>query len=145
MGNRQEVTDERRKSKPGTSLRREPKDGEVEVLLSRRSQERLASKVVELTPRNWGCSLKACIAGINAYLLGWLGYFGKTTVGALKVMRNADAHIRRRLRAIQLAHWKCKSTIATEADEAWCQQAFRVAKHLQRASLAVEVEPQSGG
>jgi group II intron reverse transcriptase/maturase len=98
----------------GFSLRREPKDGEVEVFLSKRSQERLASKVVELTPRNWGRSLKACITDINAYLLGWLGYFGKTTVGAVQVMRNADAHIRRRLRAIQLAHWKRKSTIATK-------------------------------
>jgi group II intron reverse transcriptase/maturase len=98
----------------GFSLRCEPLDGQVEVLLSKRSQERLAAKVVELTPRNWGDSLKACISGVNAYLLGWLGHFGICTAGAVWRMRNTDAHIRRRLRAIQLAHWKRKRTIATK-------------------------------
>lgn len=98
----------------GFSLRREPLDGEVEVLLSERSRKRLAAKVVELTPRNWGNSLKACISGVNAYLLGWLGHFGICTTGAERTMCNIDAHIRRRLRAIQLAHWKRKRTIATK-------------------------------
>jgi group II intron reverse transcriptase/maturase len=98
----------------GFSLRCEPLDGDMEVLLSKRSQERLAARVVELTPRTWGDSLKACISGINAYLLGWLGHFGICTAGAERVMRTTDAHIRRRLRAIQLAHWKRKSTIATK-------------------------------
>lgn len=98
----------------GFTLRCEPLEGEVEVLLSNRSKERLAAKVAELTPRNWGGTLKACISGINAYLLGWLGYFGICTTGAEQVMCQTDAHIRRRLRAIQLAHWKRKSTIATK-------------------------------
>jgi len=98
----------------GFSLRCEPLDEEVGVLLSKRSQERLAAKVVELTPRNWGDSLKACISKINAYLLGWLGHFGICTTGAERVMQTTDAHIRRRLRAIQLAHWKRKPTIATK-------------------------------
>jgi len=96
----------------GFSLRCEPRDGDVEVLLSKRSKERLAAKVKELTPRNWGRSLKACIAGINAYLLGWLSHFGICTAGAVRTMQNTDAHIRRRLRAIQLLHWKRKRTIA---------------------------------
>ena len=73
----------------GFSLRREPLDGEVEVLLSKRSQERLAAKVVELTPRHWGNSLKACISGVNAYLLGWLGHFGSCTTGAERNMEHA--------------------------------------------------------
>jgi RNA-directed DNA polymerase len=97
----------------GFRLRCEPLEGDVEVLLSKRSRERLAAKVVELTPRNWGGPLKACIAEVNAYLLGWLGYFGICTAGAEGTMRTMDAHIRRRLRAIQLAHWKRKTTIAT--------------------------------
>jgi group II intron reverse transcriptase/maturase len=98
----------------GFSLRREPLDGEVEVLLSKRSKERLAARVVELTPRNWGATLKACISRVNAYLLGWLGHFGVCTAGAERDMHNTDAHIRRRLRAIQLKHWKRKSTVATK-------------------------------
>ena len=128
----------------GFSLRCEPLDGEVEVTLSKRSRDRLAKKVVELTPRNWGGSLDACITRVNAYLLGWLGFFGICTA-AQGVMRNTDAHIRRRLRAIQLAHWKRKATIATETDEAGCAQANRVARRLQGPSIPVGAEPQPAG
>lgn len=78
---------------------------EVRVGLSARTRVRLKTKLVELTPRNWGQSLGACITKINAYLRGWVEFFGigddiKTT------LRNADAHLRRRLRAIILHQWK---------------------------------------
>lgn len=96
----------------GFRLRREPLDGEVEVLLSRRSKERIDAKIRELTPRNWGSSLRACILRLNVYLLGWVGFFGICTAGIEATLRGLDAHIRRRLRAIQLAHWKTKRTIA---------------------------------
>lgn len=96
----------------GFRLRREPLDGEVEVLLSKRSEERLDAKIRELTPRNWGGSLAACISQINAYLLGWLSFFAIVTVAIKPTLQRRDAHIRRRLRAIQLAHWKTQRTIA---------------------------------
>jgi RNA-directed DNA polymerase len=95
----------------GFRLRREPLDGEVEVLLSKRSKERMDAKIREMTPRNWGSSLCACILWLNAYLLGWIGFFHICTVGIEATLRTLDAHIRRRLRAIQLAHWKTKRTI----------------------------------
>ncbi|MEN8184921.1 MAG: group II intron reverse transcriptase/maturase [Myxococcota bacterium] len=99
----------------GFSLRCEPQSGDVQVLLSERSKKRLAAKVRELTPRTWGDSLKACITALNVYLLGWLGYFAVCTVGAERTMGSMDSHIRRRLRAIQLAHWKkSKRIIATK-------------------------------
>lgn len=96
----------------GFRLKREPEDGSVEVLLSKRSQERLDSRVRELTPRNWGQSLHGCITRLNAFLVGWLGFFGVCTKGAVRSLARTDAHIRRRLRAIQLAHWKTKQTRA---------------------------------
>jgi RNA-directed DNA polymerase len=96
----------------GFRLRREPLDGEVEVLLSKRSKERIDAKIRELTPRNWGSSLHACILQLNAYVLGWIGFFGICTTGIEATLRTLDAHIRRRLRAIQLAHWKTARTIA---------------------------------
>ncbi len=96
----------------GFRLRREPLDGEVEVLLSKRSKERIDAKIRELSPRTWGDSLCACILRLNAYLLGWIGFFGICTAGIEATLRGLDAHIRRRLRAIQLAHWKTKRTIA---------------------------------
>jgi RNA-directed DNA polymerase len=96
----------------GFSLRLDSLADSVEVLLSKRSQDRIAERVVELTPRNWGGSLRSCIRRINAYLKGWFGFFGICTAKVMYFLRETDAHIRRRLRAIQLAHWKCKRTRA---------------------------------
>lgn len=96
----------------GFRLRREPFHGNVEVLLSKRSRERIGTRIRELAPRNWGNTLEACIAQLNAYLLGWIGFFCICTAGAERTLVHLDAHIRRRLRAIQLKHWKTKRTIA---------------------------------
>jgi len=94
----------------GFRLKREPMDGEVEVLLSERSKERLDARIRELTPRTWGQSLRKCIENLNVYLVGWIGFFGICTAGVQRLLETSDAHIRRRLRAIQLAHWKTKRT-----------------------------------
>lgn len=96
----------------GFRLRREPLDGSVEVLLSKRTKERIDGKIRELTPRNWGNPVEACIRQVNVYLLGWIGFFGICTAGAERTLGALDAHIRRRLRAVQLKHWKRKRTIA---------------------------------
>jgi len=87
-------------------------DGTVEILLSERSVKRLKQRVRELTPRSKGRSLKATIDGVNTYLRGWLGHFGICSPGVERMAHNTDAHIRRRLRAIILKHWKQKRTIA---------------------------------
>jgi len=84
----------------------------VEVTLSKRSIERITERIVELTPRNWGGSMRSCIRQINAYLKGWFGFFGICTAGTDRILQRLDAHIRRRLRALQLKQWKCKRTIA---------------------------------
>jgi group II intron reverse transcriptase/maturase len=112
----------------GFSLRREPMDGSVEVKLSKRSKERIDAKIRELTPRNWGNSIRVCIKQVNQYLLGWVEFFRICTEGVERTLGNLDAHIRRRLRAIQLKHWKRKRTIAkkliglgAKARTAWCK------------------------
>jgi len=86
--------------------------GQVEVLLSKRSSERLKRRIRQLTPRSQGRSLRTTIKGINEYFAGWLGHFRVCTPGIEREIRHADAHIRRRLRAIVLKHWKRKKTIA---------------------------------
>jgi hypothetical protein len=96
----------------GFRLRREPLDGRVEVTLSKRSQGRIGERIRELVPRNWGSSLDACITKLNRYLIGWIGFFGICTDEAARTFGALDAHIRRRLRALQLRHWKRKRTIA---------------------------------
>lgn len=86
--------------------------GPPEVLLSERSEKRLRERVRELTPRAGGRSLEAVIHPINVYLAGWAGFFRICTVGIERVLQTTDAHIRRRLRAIVLRHWKTKRTTA---------------------------------
>ncbi len=95
----------------GFRLKREPIAEEVKVLLSKRSHDRIGSRIRELTPRNWGSSLEACILQLNAYLLGWLGFFGICTPGVESTLRKLDSHIRRRLRAMLLKDWKRKRFI----------------------------------
>ena len=94
----------------GFRLRVHPESEAVEVLLSKRSRERVDAEIRERTPRTWGGTLERCIAGLNTYLRGWFGFFGICS-GEERTMRVLDAHIRRRLRAIQLTHWKNGPTI----------------------------------
>jgi len=95
----------------GFRLRRKLEDGEIEVSLSKRSRERIDQKVRELTPRTWGQSLDGCIRRINAYLSGWIGFFGICTGEIVRALHGIDAHIRRRLRALLLRQWKRKRFI----------------------------------
>lgn len=96
----------------GFTLRWNPQQETVEVLLSKRSTDRLAEKVRQLTPRNWGQSLDDCITRINAFLHGWIGFFGICSEAARRVLRGTDGHIRRRLRAIKLRQWGKRRNIA---------------------------------
>ena len=93
----------------GFRLRRDPRSGEVGVLLSKRSKDRINARIRELTPRKWGRRLADCIRWLNAYLVGWLGFFQVITEEYL--LRNLDGYIRRRLRAIVLKQWKRRRTI----------------------------------
>jgi group II intron reverse transcriptase/maturase len=101
--------------------------GRVEVRLSHRSKARMAEKIRELTPRKWGRSFDDCIAQINGYLLGWIGFFQVCGRSERETLKRMDAHIRRRLRAIQLKQWKRRRTIARRLIKkgvspglAWC-------------------------
>lgn len=96
----------------GFGLRLDPRTGTVEILLSERTKRNAMDRIRQLTPRNWGDSLDGCIAQINAWLRGWHGFFGIAAATEMQVMRKIDAHLRRRLRAIILRHWKRRRTIA---------------------------------
>jgi group II intron reverse transcriptase/maturase len=96
----------------GFRLRVDPQSGAVEVLLSERTKRNAMERVRELTPRNWGGTLMSCIARINAWVRGWHGFFGIVSESEMQAMRKIDAHLRRRLRAIILRHWKRRRTIA---------------------------------
>ena len=86
-------------------------EGPVEILLSERSVKRLRERIKELTPRAGGKSLREVIRRVNAYYTGWMGHFCVCTEGVEQEVRRVDAHLRRRLRAIVLKHWRRKRTI----------------------------------
>jgi hypothetical protein len=96
----------------GFTLKLDILTDKVEVTLSQRTKTRIAQKIKELTPRNWGRSFEDCITRLNRYLIGWLGYFRICTNVEARNFRRYDSHIRRRLRAIKLKQWKRKRTIA---------------------------------
>jgi len=83
----------------------------VEIHLSKRSRTRINERIIQLTPRLWGQSVADCIKGINEYIVGWLSHFHVCTEKGAEEFRPLDAHIRRRLRAIQLRQWKTGPTI----------------------------------
>ncbi len=95
----------------GFRLSRQPLDGRVEVLLSKRSKERIEEAIRARTPRLWGWSLKACIGELNRYLEGWMGFFWICTAAEQRTFHDLDAHIRRRLRVIVLRHWRRRRTM----------------------------------
>ena len=95
----------------GFSLRKNAETGKVDIHLSKRSLERIAKKTVELTRRNWGQSFPDCIQGVNTYLRGWFGFFGIVSESSSRQLQTLDAHIRRRLRALKLKHWKRRRSI----------------------------------
>ena len=95
----------------GFRLKMKPLSGGADVLLSQRTISRVYEKIRTLTPRNWGQTLKACIDQMNRYLAGWIQFFRICTYRDVWMLFYLDAHIRRRLRAILLRHWKRKRTI----------------------------------
>jgi RNA-directed DNA polymerase len=112
----------------GFSLRLDPQSGSVEILLSERTKRNAMARICQLTPRNWGHRLEVAIERLNRWLAGWHQFFGIATINddVMQVMRKIDAHVRRRLRAIILRHWKRKRTIArrlirlgAKAQSAW--------------------------
>jgi RNA-directed DNA polymerase len=96
----------------GFCLRRDPQDQTVEVLLSERTKRLAMATIRQLTPRQWGGTLERCIHRVNVWLRGWHQFFGIAAASEEFTLRALDAHIRRRLRAIVLKHWRRRRTIA---------------------------------
>jgi group II intron reverse transcriptase/maturase len=80
--------------------------GGMEIHLSRQAKASLDAMIRVLTPRNWGRSISACLARVNVYLRGWLGYFQLCTTEGATLFGRFDAHIRRRIRAIVIRQKK---------------------------------------
>ncbi len=69
-------------------------------------------RVRQLTRRSGGRSMAEVIERLRPYLLGWKAYFGLAQTPGIR--RTLDEWLRHRLRAIQLKHWKCGTTMYRE-------------------------------
>lgn len=96
----------------GFSLEYNIESDSVTVKLSEKSLKKISLKIVENSPRNWGASLDRCILSCNRYLRGWMEYFKIISPTEQRQLQRLDAHLRRRLRAIQLKQWRRHRTIA---------------------------------
>ena len=76
-------------------------DGEdVAVFPSAKAERRLRTTLREMTPPNWGHSIKFCMDRLSQYLTGWITHYRLCTPEAVRGLGAVDAHIRRRIRAI---------------------------------------------
>jgi RNA-directed DNA polymerase len=73
-------------------------------LIAPQTLARFKARVRELTRRTGGRSLVQISKELSTYLVGWRGYFGFCQTRS--VLRELDAWIRRRLRAIAWTQWK---------------------------------------
>lgn len=76
------------------------RDGYIGVLLSAKTEKRLAATIREMTPTSWGRSITACMDGLSRYLTGWMSHYRLCTADATRTLEVFDSHIRRRIRAI---------------------------------------------
>lgn len=84
----------------------------IERVISIKSMERVRQKIRDLTTRTRGKSLADVIAGLNSYLVGWIGYYGFTE--DRHQLQRLDEWIRRRLRAYLWKQWKTNRRRFTE-------------------------------
>jgi group II intron reverse transcriptase/maturase len=107
------------------------KDDTIVKRIADKALTMMKDRVRSITIRH-GRSLKAIVAQLRSYLVGWKNYF--QIAQASRTFRELDKWIRRRLRAVQLKHWRNRSTIYKQLlmrgitpSEAW-----QVARHAGR-------------
>ncbi len=84
---------------------------EIKLRISPRKKERFKERIRKLTRRSYSISMQERLKRLNAYLLGWSGYFGIAETKS--IFQKLDKWIRRRLRMCLLKQWKrCKTKLS---------------------------------
>lgn len=86
--------------------------GVVKRAVAPQSLEKFKERVRTLTSRTSGKSMEEIVDKLDSYLVGWRGYFRLSDTPT--IFENLDGWIRRRLRMVQLKHWKRGTTIYRE-------------------------------
>ena len=88
------------------------KGREVKCAVAHKAKADFKARIRQLTRRSGGRSMEQVVQRLRPYLLGWKAYFGLAQTPG--VWRELDEWLRRRLRAIQLKHWKRPKTMYRE-------------------------------
>ena len=73
---------------------------EVAIHPSAKAERRLRTTLREMTPPNWGRSIRTCMDNVSRYTTGWMSHYRLCTPEAVQGLGAIDAHVRRRVRAI---------------------------------------------
>jgi RNA-directed DNA polymerase len=87
-------------------------EGEVRRTIASKALDAMKERVRRVTRRSCGRSLAQVCQDLRAFLPGWKAYFRLEELPG--VFANLDGWIRRRLRALQLKHWRRGPTIFRE-------------------------------
>lgn len=88
------------------------RDGRIRLRVDRERLGRMKDRVREITKRTGGRSVASVVKELNAYLRGWRNYYGLAETP--RIFARTDQWIRRRMRALQLHHWKRSRTAFRE-------------------------------
>jgi group II intron reverse transcriptase/maturase len=86
--------------------------GSVKRRVAPKALEALHQRIREITARSGGRSMAEIATKLRGYLCGWKEYF--RLADTPRVFARLDQWIRRRLRAVQLKHWKRGRTVFRE-------------------------------
>lgn len=106
--------------------------GEVKRAVAGKALDTYKARIRQITRRTCGRSLAEVAEELRRYVPGWKGYFRLAQTP--RVFRELDEWLRRRLRVLQLKHWRRGTTIYRElrALGAGPDQAARVAGNARR-------------
>ena len=108
------------KSAVGSAFRRKflgyelwvAKGREVKCAVADKPMRDFKARLRQLTRRSGGRSMEQVVQRLRPYVLGWKAYFGLAQTP--RVWRELDEWLRRRLRTLQLKHWKRSATMYRE-------------------------------
>ena len=83
--------------------------GKIQRAVAPKALDTMKERIRELTSRAGGQSMQKVIRALAEYLRGWKAYFGLAEQRS--ALEHTDGWLRRRLRALQLSHWRHGSTI----------------------------------
>lgn len=102
--------------------------GDARALIAPKAQQRMRQRVRELTTKRGNRSVEQVIAELSPYLRGWAGYF--RLASERWFWQNTFSWISRRLRMLQLVHWKTAARVYQQARRLGASEAMaRAASH----------------